>query len=197
MDITIRHITNERKLDAALALEAEVFGHLSEDNSPAYARARWVERMERHGALMLYAEAGGAVVGIVFGRVEDGGVTVGPVAVAAERRGQGVGRALMLALEERARAQGVGLLTLGSVESAEGFYAGLGYTGSLLIQSERHGVDELLALNPGYPERFTNVYGGAVHKLCLELPAPDRVLQRRYERELPGCRTQMLFQKWI
>lgn len=86
---------------------------------------------------------------------------------------------------------------LASVETAEGFYQRLGYTGQLLIQSEKHTVDELIALNPGCPVVFTNVYGGKINQLCLRLDTPDRELQKLYESSLDGCSTQTMFWKKI
>ncbi|HML45822.1 MAG TPA: bifunctional GNAT family N-acetyltransferase/class I SAM-dependent methyltransferase, partial [Clostridia bacterium] len=198
MRCTIKHITAERELDAALALDEKVFGVPSERGSPAYAREKWLERMKDAGDLMLYVESEGEVIGIVFGRIEDDrSITVGPVAVYARFRGHGIARALMLTLETRALGHGIRRLALGAAESAEGFYLKLGYTGTLLVQSEKHSIDELLSLNTQYRVMHTNVYDGTVQQIYLDLPAPDRALQRRYERTLPGCHTQMVFGKTI
>lgn len=148
MHCTIKHIATERELDAALALDEKVFGVPSGRNSPAYAREKWLERMKDAGDLMLYAELGGEAIGIVFGRIEnESAVTVGPVAVDERYRKHGIARALMLMLETRALGHGINRLVLGAAESAEGFYQKLGYTGALLIQSEKHSIDELLSLN--------------------------------------------------
>ncbi len=194
----IKRIATESELDAALALEKKVFGAPAEQNSPAYARERWLERMDGFGDLMLYAQSGGEVAGIVFGRMEsEKSMTVGPVAVDEQHRKRGIARLLMQELEKRALRHGIHHIALGAVESAEGFYAKLGYTGTLLIQSEKHSVDELLSLNTKYRVVRTNVYEGAVHQVFLELPVPDRELQRTYEATFPGCHTQMVFQKTI
>lgn len=198
MDYTIRSIATERELDEALALDCRVFGVSSESSSPAYARERWLERMQSHGDLMLYAESGGEMIGIVFGRIEQGrSVTVGPVAVDARFRSLGVGRNLILLLEKRALGHGIRHLALGAVERAEGFYQRLGYTGTLLVQSDTHSIEELLALNTDYRVAGTNVYEGTVRQVYLDLPAPDRALQHRYEQTFPGCSTQMVFTKTI
>lgn len=58
---------------------------------------------------------------------EDGVGKVERVAVLAPRRGEGVGRALMSALEERAAALGFETLKLHSQTRAAGFYRDLGY----------------------------------------------------------------------
>ena len=147
---------------------------------------------------MLYAESNGAVVGIVFGRLENEySITVGPVAVDESCRNSGIARKMMFLLEERARAHGIYHLGLGAVESAEGFYQKLGYAGTLLIQSEKHSIEELLTLNPGYKVTHKGVYDSTVNQIFLDLLTPDRRLQRKYENTLQGCHTQMVFGKTI
>ena len=199
MEYTIKHIATERELDDALAFEKKVFGVAGERHSPAYSREKWLERMRSpYNDMMLYAEIGGEVIGVVFGRIEEGGnATVGPVAVDERFRKHGVARELMLTLERRALGHGIHNLALGAAESAEGFYQKLGYAGFLLVQSEKHSVGELLALNTEHSVRYTNVYDGTVSQVGLDLSIPDRALQRRYETELPGCHTQMVFSKMI
>ena len=198
MDYTIKHVTTEQELDAVLAFDKRVFGLPSERHSPAYSREKWVERMKTHGDLMLYAELDGEVIAIVFGRIENNRIiTVGPVAVDERYRKHGIARELMLLLEKRALGHGIHHLGLGAVESAEGFYQKLGYTGNLLVQSEKHSIEELLSLSKKYPVKSTNVYEGTVNQVLLDLPFPDRELQRRYENTLPGCYTQMVFEKTI
>jgi hypothetical protein len=104
---------------------------------------------------------------------------------------------MILLLEERAKTHGVHVIGLGAVQSAEGFYAKIGYTGSLLIQSEKHSIDELLSLNTKYKVNYTRVHDGTINQVNLALTEADRELQRKYETELPGCYTQMMFWKNI
>ena len=199
MDYTIKHVTTERELDKTLAFDKKVFGLPSERHSPAYSREKWFERMKScYNDLMLYAESDGEVVGIVFGRIEnERSITVGPVAVDERFRKHGIARELMLLLEKRALGHGIHHLGLGAVESAEGFYQKLGYNGTLLIHSEKHSIEELLALNTKYQVKGTSVYDGKVNQVYLDLPAPDRELQHKYENTLSGCYTQMVFGKTI
>jgi len=194
MDYTIKHITTEQELDDALAFAREIFGeHVDLGN-----REEWLERMERNNDLLLYAESNGKVVGIVFGYIENNGnMTAGIVAVDERLRNRGVVREMMLLLEKRAKANGVHLIALGAVQTAEGFYAKLGYTGSLLIQSEKHTIDELLSLNTKYPVNYTRVHDGKINQVNLAITESDRELQRKYESTLPGCYTQMMFWKNI
>jgi GNAT superfamily N-acetyltransferase len=194
MDYTIKHVTTEQELDNALTFTREIFG----EHVGLGSREEWLERMERNKDFLLYADFSGEVAGIVFGYIEDNGnMTVGIVAVNERLRNQGVAREMMLLLEDRAKAHGVTLIALGAAQAAEGFYANLGYTGSLLIQSEKHSIDELLALNTRYEVRYTNIYDGKINQVCLALPEADCELQRTYENTLQGCGTQMMFWKNI
>ncbi len=196
MNYTIKHITTEKELDAALEFDLKIFGVRSD--AADYTREKWLERIETYGDLMLFAESDGEVIGIVFGRVERGvSVTVGPVAVDERFRKFGIAREMMALLEKHTLSHGIHHLCLGAVESAEGFYEKLGYTGTLLIQSEVQSMDDLLALNTKYPVHHTSVYGGTINQVYLELPVADRELQRRYETILTGCYTQMVFEKKI
>jgi GNAT superfamily N-acetyltransferase len=191
MDYTIKHIATEQELDNALAFARKIFGEYS-----IGSRNEWLERMERNNNLLLHAESNGETVGIVFGYIEtNGNMTAGIVAVDERLRKRGVAREMMLLLEERAKEHRVPLIALGAVQTAEGFYAKLGYTGSLLIQSEKHSIDELLALNTKYKVNYTRVHDGTINQVNLALPEADRELQREYETTLPGCYTQMMFWK--
>ncbi len=101
----------------------------------------------------------------------------------------------MVEIEKRIKHLDYHGITLGAVEGAEEFYAKLGYTGSLLIQSEEHSIDELKSLNESYEVIGTNVYDGSVNQVWLRLPSINRELQRKYEETFPGCDTQMTFGK--
>lgn len=75
------------------------------------------------------AEVGGEPVGVA--RLRDAGNGVAKaerVAVLREHRGQGVGEALMRALEQVARERGFRQVRLGAQLTALGFYERLGYT---------------------------------------------------------------------
>jgi len=198
MDYTIKHVTTEQELDDALAFARKIFGDNAGLGSREESRKEWLGNMESNNDLLLYAESNGEVVGIVFGSIgDDGNMTAGIVAVDERLRNRGVAREMMLLLEERGQAHGVPLIALGAVQTAEVFYSKLGYTGSLLIQSEKHSIEELLALNTKYKVNYTRVHDGTINQINLALPEADRELQRKYETTLPGCNTQMMFWKNI
>ena len=82
--------------------------------------------------LLLVATDDGAVVGYLLGQCHvtfhAGGpvIWVEEVMVAEDRRGTGVGRALMRAAEDRARATGAAYVALATRRAGD-FYAALGY----------------------------------------------------------------------
>jgi GNAT superfamily N-acetyltransferase len=147
MNYVIKSVPNKQELKNALAFGARIFG-----GEPDFGYANYSDEMiSISGDLLIFAKYDGEVVGIVFGHIEDNGnMTVGPVAVDERFRKQGVAREMMSLIEKRAKDHGVHLITLGAVETVDGFYAKLGYTGSLLIQSEHHSIEELLSLNTKY-----------------------------------------------
>lgn len=85
--------------------------------------------------LLVATDAEGDVVGYLLGQrhvtFHAGGpvLWVEEVMVAADRRGDGVGRALMEAAEDLARAGGAAYVALATRRAAD-FYAALGYEGS-------------------------------------------------------------------
>lgn len=101
----------------------------------------------------------------------------------------------MLEAERRIRALGYRGIALGALEGAERFYEKLGYSGSLLVQSEKHSIEELKSLSQGYEVTGTNVWEGKINQVSLRVRTVDREIQRRYEQAFPGCSTQMVYGK--
>lgn len=196
MTYVLGSVRSKSELDKTYAFFKMIFSGNPVVDNPEYTLEKWDERMKSHGDLMFYASLDGQVVGIVFGRMNDNkSITIALVAVHEDHRGAGLARQMILLLEERAAHHGVSSITLGAVESAEGFYSKLGYTGSLLIQSQVHSIEQLLSLESGYEVGFTNIYDGKVSQVCLNLPQADRALQKEYEAVFPGCYTQMMYSK--
>lgn len=191
----IDNVKNIDELDSVLQLVYDIFPQLVDNDEYKYSRDFWMEKMSELPELLLYAKEGSTICGSVFAWVNDGAVTIGHCGVDNAYRGKGVGSALMVEVEKRVRDLGYQGITLGALEVAEGFYARLGYTGSLLIQSKEHRIDELKSFNKLYEVIGTNVYDGAVNQVWLRLPGIDRELQRKYEETFPGCNTQMVFGK--
>lgn len=196
MDYLIKNVSSKEELEKTFHFFKRIFIDKPIVKNPEYSLEKWEERMKSNGDLMLYTSSEGEVIGMVFGRISGNqSITIGPVAVDENYRNLGIAKEMIFLLEERAKHYDIHTLKLGAVESAERFYSKLGYTGSLLIQSQIHSIDELLSLNTKYKVEFTNIYDGKVSQVCLELREPNRDLQKEYEITFPGCYTQMMYWK--
>jgi len=194
----IRSIATIGELSAAIAFFEQVFHThrqlFSDENSP-YAYAAWEPRFLEDPSLLVTAFDSGSIVGTAWGRGDNASVTVGPVAVAGEYRGQGIGFSLLHELENRCLKLGIGFLCLGALEEAEEFYLKCGYQPNLLIQAKKPvTLDELRRENAVYAEEWTFEDEVDV-RLCLRTPAIDKQLQRHYNESFPGCSTQTFFVK--
>jgi GNAT superfamily N-acetyltransferase len=69
------------------------------------------------------------------------------VAVDAAHRGRGIGRSLMAELVRRVKAAGHPLIALGARKEAEGLYLKCGFLPTLFLQSKKHSLAELRAVN--------------------------------------------------
>lgn len=192
--VKIDNVRGIDELDRVLRLVYAAFPHLLSDGS-RYTPDFWAEILSDTPELLLYAADGEVICGSVFACADGSGVTIAHCCVDEVYRGKGIGSALMLEAERRIKALGYYSIALGALEGAEEFYEKLGYTGSLLIQSEKYSIDELKAFNQEHEVLWTNVYDGAINQLCLRVRSVDRELQRRYEQAFPGCSTQMVFGK--
>ena len=198
MNYLIRNVISKENLEKTFAFYKKIFRNISNIDNPEYSIEKWENRMKKHSDLMLYAWSNSEVIGIVFGRInDDKTMAIGPVAVDENYRGFGIAKEMVLLLEKRALNNGIQTINLGAVEFAENFYRKLGYSGSLLIQSQIHSVEQLLSLKNRCKVKFTKIYDGKVNQLCLELMESDRELMKEYETAFPGCYTIMLFSKEI
>jgi GNAT superfamily N-acetyltransferase len=123
------------------------------------ARTVWLETADRLGEdrVLLAARDGGEVVGTVqIVRATSGNGRhrgeIQRLAVRADRRGQGLGRALLDASGERARVDGLQLLwlTTHAGTGADGFYEAAGWTRVGVIPSYSERPDGSLATNVFY-----------------------------------------------
>ncbi len=129
-DLDAIYITTQSEMAEALAVRRRVF--IEEQAVPED-----LEIDEHDGdpsavdtCLHVLVRLGGEAVGtgrLLLERDEFGQVHIGRVAVLAGQRRHGVGRAVMAALHELARAQGFDSITLAAQTHAIGFYERLGY----------------------------------------------------------------------
>jgi ribosomal-protein-alanine N-acetyltransferase len=120
--VAIRPMTRA-DLPAVVAIERDV-------QRPGWSEAVFRDELGRADRTYLVAEVDGAVVGYagVLQVLDEGHVS--NVAVARDRQGRGVGRLLLLALHQEARARGIRALTLevrAGNEPAKALYRRFGY----------------------------------------------------------------------
>lgn len=193
--IIIDNARNANELDSVLRLVGVIFPP-QPDGESKYTHEFWAQRLGERPELLLYARDGDVVCGSVFAWAEgNGSVTIAHCCVDEAYRDRGIGKALMLEAERRIRALGYRGIALGALEGAERFYEKLGYSGSLLVQSEKHSIEELKSLSQGYEVTGTNVWEGKINQVSLRVRTVDREIQRRYEQAFPGCSTQMVYGK--
>lgn len=195
--MVIKNVKNIDELDDVLNFIHSIFPpDLSGANGAyKYSRDFWIDRMNELPELLLYAKCGAIICASVFAWNDNGNITVACCGVDSKYRGKGIGRALMSETEKRVKSLGFHGIALGSVENAERFYEKLGYTGTLLIQSEKDSIEDLKSLNTKYEVIATGVYDAAINQVYLRLPAADRDLQRKYKEIFPESYTQMVYGK--
>ena len=160
--------------------------------------SQWLNYFQQQPELFVYAEYNERVIGCVFGLVKpDQNITIAPVAVDAQFRRQGIARALLTEVENRARQLQYTLVALGAVREAEPFYLSCGYQPHLFIQAgPPTTLAELQALNTQYAVAWaTDQEADGWIRLMLVTPTIDRQLQAEYDARFPGCSTQTVFTK--
>jgi ribosomal protein S18 acetylase RimI-like enzyme len=136
--VTVRTLVDD-DLDGALALWAgtEHLGPVALDD---------VHRVRRGTPeLVLVAEDGGGIVGVVLGSDDARRGWINRLAVATHARRRGVARALIAELEARLRARGcvqVNLLVYAHNQPGRAMWDGLGYTSSDDLVMYRRRLDE-------------------------------------------------------
>lgn len=157
----------------------------------------YAEQLAKTPQLSVVAEQDGRICGCILASVEGDHVLVGPVAVAADSRGKGIGSAMMREIEQQAKEIGQDTLVLGALEGTETFYLGCGFQPNLFIQApEPDSGERLRSLNQRYEVIWESQQDGW-SKLLLRTPVIDKDLQREYQRRFPACSTQYVFVKHI
>lgn len=132
MDYTIKRISDKTALKAVLEMCRDILG---QPNTEIYSEEAWQSRLD-NSYLLLYAEIGGKPSAAALARVENSeSVVLGYCCCREKYRKQGITRALLAALERNAVNNGFKYITLGSDDSAWGFYEKCGYT----LINEIHG----------------------------------------------------------
>jgi len=201
--MNIENVKTIEELDEVLNFFEKLYADFPagiEENG-LYSRKFWIEEFGKNPELLLYAKDGDTICGAINGWGDKGGnVTVGGDGVLKEYEGMGIHEALFIEIEKRAKKLGFPGICLGIQEGQEEFYAKLGYTGSMLIQSEKHSVDELKKViegNKNYEITGTNIYDGYINQLWLRASVLDKELKKKYEEELGDCWCQIIVGKGL
>ena len=193
MSFAIRHVRTLADLQQVWSFAGPILDLPTGKHTLEY----YTEQFARFPQLLVFAEQHGKVCGCILASVDGDHVLVGPVAVAAESRRQGIGAAMMKEVEKQALLVGHSGLVLGSQEDAEPFYLSCGFQPNLFVQSpDPDCLERLKSLNQKYEVIWATEQEGRA-KLMLRTPEIDKPLQRRYEQEFPGCYTQYVFTKQI
>jgi predicted GNAT family N-acyltransferase len=120
--IAIKQVTTQRELEAAIVIQLRVF--CEEQGIP---KSLCLEGNDDASHVLALERSRPVATARVIYR-PDGDGELARVAVLPSHRKAGIGRALVLALEEIAVQNGVRCLTLKPHLHLEPFYAGLGYT---------------------------------------------------------------------
>ena len=166
-----------------------------------YSRKFWTEQYEKYPEYkyMLYAKDNDEIIGVLIGRTDGKGIVIGGDVVLDGYKDQGILEALFIEMEKRAAKNGIDAIVNGIADGEEEFYAKLGYTGKMLIQSEKHSVDELVrhlgTLSGSYEITGTGVYDGYVNQLWLDVSILDKEIKKAYEETLGDCWTQIIVSK--
>jgi len=128
MALEIDRVTTDADMAAALGVRTRVF--VDEQHVPIEEEVDRFDTASAEGVVHVLGRLDGEPVATARLLLEthgDGYPHIGRVAVLAEHRGRGYGRAVMEALHREARSRGVAGVTLAAQTHAIGFYEGLGY----------------------------------------------------------------------
>jgi DNA-binding transcriptional MerR regulator len=142
--------------------------------------------------LLLVAEEGSAVAGAALGFRSSGSeVTLRILAVADDRRGQGVGRALLRGFEAAALRLGATRISLGA-DAEAGFYVRHGYHTMLFLQwtydpSRFDGEVEALAAGPVKEMTWHRDSFDGIPQLFVDLDEPSPVVRDQVQDLVSGA----------
>jgi len=128
MDVEVFTVADRARLDAALAVRFAVF--VDEQHVPADEEVDEHDRTDPDARHALVRDGSGAAA-IAAGRSyrnDARTVQIGRMAVAAAHRGRGIGRLVLDALLDDARARGYTRASLNAQVHAQSFYGNAGFT---------------------------------------------------------------------
>ena len=162
---------------------------------------QWTEHLNKNPELLLYARDGDIICAATLGTSGEGDkhIMVGE-GVLDEYWNTGIFEALFIELEKRAKKSGYIYMGVAIGEGQEEFYAKLGFTGRMLIQSEKHSIDDLKKViegNKNIELSHTRIHDGYINQLWLHVSILDKELKKKFEQDLGDCWCQIIVGKGI
>ena len=193
--MNIEHVKTVEELEECIEFFKKVYPKLT------FTSSEWLERWTKNQELLLYARDGGKIVAATLaGIVENEKHFVVDEGVLEDYWDTGIFEALFIELEKRAKKLGVTNIFVAIPDGKEGFYAKLGFTGQMLIQSDKHSIDDLKKViegNKNYEISHTRIHDGYINQLWLNVSILDKELKKKFEEELGDCWTQIIVGKSI
>jgi DNA-binding transcriptional MerR regulator len=190
MTVIIRPVDSAAELAAAFDVAGAQLDPAIDHTDQRFADLEAAYPGERD--LLLVAEESGSVAGAAMGFVSSGSeVTLRILAVAEDRRRQGIGRALVRAFEASALRLGASRISLGA-DAEAGFYIRHGYQTMLLLQwayDPSRFDAEVEALTAGPVKEMTwhrDSFGG-VPQLFVDLDEPSPVVRAQVQDLVCGA----------
>ena len=224
----IDQVQNIEELDAVLVFAKNIYSETlptygSEDEDTPYSRHFWIEEWKHNPGLLLSAKENGKICGFIFGHAEHDGmpdenwelleangetpekqpykrgiVTLGGHGVAPEHTQRGLHEALFVEMEKRAKRFGYQSIMTGIFDGQEEFFAKMGYTARVLIQSEKYSIEELKTFNEqycNYEVTAASVYDEQINQIWLNASLLDTGLRAKFEQEIGDCWLQIIVNK--
>ncbi len=126
MNLEVFDIHDRERMTAALAVRVRVF--VDEQHVPAEEEVDDHDRTDERARHVLVRDGGVAVAAGRYYASDAATAQIGRMAVLAEHRGRGIGRRMLDALVDHARAHGYARAALNAQDHAVAFYAKAGFT---------------------------------------------------------------------
>ena len=168
-----------------------------------FSKQEWLARWTEVSELFLYARDGDTICAATLGKAgENDSHIMVDEGVLEEYWDTGIFEALFIELEKRAKKLGYKNIFVAIGEGQEEFYAKLGYIGKLLIQSDKHSIDDLKNFlaslkNKNAELSHTRIHDGYINQLWLNVPILDKELKKQFAEVLGDCWLQIIVSKGI
>lgn len=205
--MNIDNVKTIEELDEVLELFKMIYpdhpcSNLDHESDEIYGRKFWIEHFNQHPELLLYAKDDDKMCAFVCGWSNDGKSITINEGIFTKYLHTGIFEALFIEVEQRAKKLGFSNINLGIPEGQEEFYAKIGYTGKMLIQSEKHSIEALKRCleklnNQNVEITGENVYDDYINQIWLDVSILDTDLKKKFEVDLGDCWTQIIVGKNI